>query len=215
MPARPSSNDHSSNGNNSGLSDLRALIRSKAKTVIVPVPSQKAVPPSAKTTPEIDVVEQSKLDQLILLLSELEPQLRHYERTDSDTKQLNQLSAMSKLVNTLADRLVDELPNSRDRMFEDGIRQATQYWLNSGELLDRNSPANAKGFLGMRKALPPEWAARLHQQLGLAPRVMQSLLLALGLPLRTPEAKANWQGAVMAFVNDFQTTLRWTKSDER
>ena len=215
MPGRNSSPDLPMNGTSAGLTDLRALIR--PKTNIVPVPTQDvpAPAPSAETQPDIDPVEQTTLDRLILLLSELEPRLRQYERTDSNIRQLAQLSTMAKLVNILADRLVDDLPNCREGMYEDGIRQATQYWLNSGELLDRNSPAIAKGFLGIRKAMPPEWAARLQQQLGLAPRVMQSLLLALGLPLRTPESQAHWHGAVMAFVNDFRSTLRWTKPDER
>jgi hypothetical protein len=215
MPGRHPSHDRPTNGNTSGLSDLRALIRPKTNIVPVPPPEGPARATFAETKPDIDTVDQTTLDRLILLLSELEPRLRQYERTDSDTKQLAQLSTMAKLVNNLADRLVEDLPNCRDGMYEDGIRQATQYWLNSGELLDRNSPANAKGFLGLRKAMPPEWAARLQQQLGLAPRVVQSLLLALGLPLRTPESQAHWHGAVMTFVNDFRSTLRWTKPDER
>jgi hypothetical protein len=217
MPGRSSSTDFLVVGVSSGLTDLRALIRPKTKTSITPLQPEDLPKPSpapaAETKPMTDAVEQNALDRLILVLSELEPQLRMYERTDSDTKQLAQLSALARLVNVLADRLVDDLPNCRESLYEDAIRRATQYWLNSGELLDPNSPANAKGFLGMRKAIPPEWAARLHQQLGLAPRVMQTLLLALGLPLRTPETQANWHGAVMAFVNDFTATLRWTKAD--
>ncbi len=213
MPARSTSTDLPKVGISSGLSDLRALIRPKNKTAIMPVLSEELQPQPAQS--KVASAEQTTFDQLIQLLSGLKPQLQQYQRTESDAKQLGQLSALAKLVNRVADHLVDSLPNSRDAQFEDGIRQATQYWLNAGELLHRNSPANSKGFLGMRKALPPEWAARLHQQLGLAPRVMQALLLALGLPLRTTESQANWHGAVLAFVQDLQTTLHWTKSDER
>jgi len=210
-------------GKDSGLDDLRALIRPRTTAYIgvlsntqlpipaawtdpiaVPIPIAVAVPIAPPVTAGVQHTENQR--RLLALLGEMEDECRLYAETHNDHKLLQLTLQAAKRVSDLADA-VDE----GDRNNEIALGRARFFWLNAGELLEKHTTASA-GFFGRLRSAPTTQTAYAQQLLGTLPGVLEALLRVQPHDEPNPQFEAHWATAIGALTAEFETVVRWTRN---